>query len=68
MSIEKKSLKRTFVLNSKELPDPGSHLSPKEVKDLYESKYPELMSAAIVKSVQEDAIKYEFKTKIPTNG
>lgn len=42
------TLKRVFIYNGVKLPDPGSHLSPDEVRYNYSASYGELCMADVL--------------------
>jgi PRTRC genetic system protein C len=67
--LEIKLLKRKFLYDSKELPDPNPKLSKEEVLDLYSNSYPELTSAQIVgPKIENNCQVFEFKTVMGTKG
>ncbi|MBK6616370.1 PRTRC system protein C [Ottowia sp.] len=47
MALQPTALTRKFTYNGMELPDPGSTMTPMQVRDLFSATYPELCSAAI---------------------
>ena len=67
MAIEVKEIVRRYRYNGVTLPDVAG-MSPKEIRDLYSSQYPELISAEIdtgeiVDGVQEITFKRAVGTK-----
>lgn len=54
-------LKREFTYNGMTLADPGSTLSPEDVKELYSAQYPELTTAMVDgPTVDADVARYTF--------
>jgi PRTRC genetic system protein C len=47
MTITVQKLQRSFAYNGIALPDPGSELSPEQVRDVYSATYPEITTASI---------------------
>lgn len=47
MSVETRSLERSFSYNGLRLPDPDCRLTPEQVRDLYASTYPEITTAVV---------------------
>lgn len=69
MAVTTTALKRHFKYNSVKLPDPGSNLSPEQVRDLYSATYPELASASIEGPVTKgNSMEYEFRRAVGTKG
>lgn len=71
MQIQALTRKFIYQLNndSIKLDDPGSHLNPQEVMDLYSLQYPELTTASLVGPViEEDQQVYTFRTIIGSKG
>ena len=69
MSINVSETTRVFLYNGTELPDPGPHMSPTQVRDLYSASFPELTSAEIEGPiVRADKLKYEFRRAAGTKG
>lgn len=69
MTIQTSEMKRTFKYGATRLPDPGKHLTPLEVRDLYSATYPELASAAIDgPEAKGSVMQYEFRRAVGTKG
>lgn len=68
-------LKRVFIFNGKELPDPNPNASPQKlINDVYSKSYPSLANGTykgpIIKQVAngEQAEVYELKGNLGTKG
>lgn len=60
---------RSFSYSGISLPDPGSHLSVEQVKDVYAATYPELTSASVEGPETVDGkLLYTFKRSVGTKG
>jgi PRTRC genetic system protein C len=60
---------RVFRFNGIELPDPGAHMSPDQVRDLYSANFPELATAAVEgPTASGDRMAYEFRRAVGTKG
>lgn len=60
---------RVFRFNGIELPDPGAHMSPDQVRDLYSANFPELATAAVEgPSASGNRLVYEFRRAVGTKG
>ena len=69
MSLETRSLERSFRYNSVDLADPGAQYSAEEVRDLYTATYPELANAAIEGPEQKEGkLVYTFRRPVGTKG
>lgn len=69
MTLETRSLERTFRYNSVDLVDPGAQYSAEEVRDLYTATYPELANAAIEGPEQKEGkLVYTFRRPVGTKG
>ncbi|MDN0082351.1 PRTRC system protein C [Crenobacter sp. SG2305] len=69
MAIQTTALKRFFKYGSVKLPDPGSHLSPEQVRNLFSATYPELASSSIEGPVTKaSGLEYEFRRAVGTKG
>lgn len=67
--LEIKFLKRKFLYDSVELPDPNPELSKEGVRDLLANQYPELTAGTIVgPRVEGEYQIFEFKTALGTKG
>ncbi|MBK7901217.1 MAG: PRTRC system protein C [Azonexus sp.] len=68
MSIAINEIRRVFRYNGMQLPDvPG--MEPKEVRDLYSTQYPELISAEIEAGEVRDGVQeYTFRKAVGTKG
>lgn len=63
------SLERVFVFNKKELPDPDISLTPKKVKEIYSSEYPELATAAVTgPEIRNNKAYYSFNKSYKPKG
>ena len=67
MSIQ--VVRRRFVLNGTDLPDPDPTLTPEEVRSHYEDMYPELANGKVVRDgeVHEEEV-YLFKVSVGHKG
>ena len=67
-------VKRVFKFNGKELVDPGEHMSPSEVMELYSRQYPSLTKGEIAGPFYEDGEEkykiegFQFQGKYGTKG
>ena len=69
MSITATALERSFSYNGVDLPDPGSEMSPTDVRDLYSVTYPELANASIEgPEPRGNRLVYTFRRAIGTKG
>jgi PRTRC genetic system protein C len=60
---------RVFKFRNKELTDPNTELSPKQVADFYSEEYPELVNATITgPEIADDKAIYSFNSKVGTKG
>lgn len=60
---------RVFRFNGIELPDPGAHMSPDQVRDLYSANFPELATAAVEgPTAVGGRLAYEFRRAVGTKG
>ena len=71
--IEKKKMKRTFVLerNGKRitLADPSSSMTPQDVMNFYQATYPELTTSTVKgPDYTDDSLVYTFVTTVGTKG
>jgi PRTRC genetic system protein C len=57
-----KPVKRVFKFGDIELPDPGEHMTPEEVMDLYSRQHPSLTTGQIAGPFHEDG-KANYKLK-----
>lgn len=69
MAAKIEKIERVFEFNGIRLPDPGSSLTPEEVRNHYANTYPDLLNAAI-KGPSEDGGKqiYSFNRSTGTKG
>ena len=69
MAIKTQALERSFTYNGMALPDPGPHLSPEQVRDIYSAAYPEITTAAIEGPEQKgNKLVYTFRRAVGTKG
>ena len=67
--MEVQVLEREFNYNGVKLPDPNSHMSVEEVKEMYSAQYPELLTAAIEgPEVVDTKMVYKFVRAIGSKG
>lgn len=60
---------RVFRYSGIELPDPGAHMSPDQIRNLYSATYPELTAAAVEgPTASGDRLVYEFRRAVGTKG
>ncbi|HLJ90634.1 MAG TPA: PRTRC system protein C [Candidatus Angelobacter sp.] len=63
------ALRRRFVFNGMELPDPGNTLTVEEVQEMYTTAYPELSTAAVKgPSPVNGAMEYTFTREVGVKG
>lgn len=63
------TLVRVFAYAGMELPDPGLHLTPIAVRDLYSASYPELASAEVSgPEMKDDKLVWSFRRAVGTKG
>ena len=69
MTITVQKLIRSFAYNGITLPDPGSELSPEQVRDVYSATYPEITTASIEGPEQKgERLVYTFRRAVGTKG
>ena len=69
MTITVQKLLRSFAYNGIILPDPGSELSPEQVRDVYSATYPEITTASIEGPEQKgERLIYTFRRAVGTKG
>lgn len=69
MAIKVTSITRVFKYNGVTLPDPGHHLTPEGVRDMYSAAYPEIVTAAIEgPEIKGNKEVYEFRRVTGTKG
>lgn len=69
MTITVQKLLRSFAYNGITLPDPGSELSPEQVRDVYSATYPEITAASIEGPEQKgERLIYTFRRAVGTKG
>ena len=69
MAITTREVVREFKYSGVTLPDPGSALSPEQIRDLYSATYPEIVSATIEGPVIKGTkMVYEFRRVTGTKG
>lgn len=67
--LQTETLRREFRYQGQALPDPGPHLSPDQVRELFTPQYPELATA--VMTGPEDcggSLRYTFSRAIGSKG
>ena len=63
------ALERVFNFKAMKLTDPGTHLSPADVRDFYSAHYPELTGAAIKgPKVEGNKENWIFEGTVGTKG
>ncbi len=69
MALKTAALPREFSYNGAAMTDPGSHLSPEEVKDIYTANFPELATATVEgPTVKADKLVYVFARTAGAKG
>lgn len=69
MSAVAQPLQRRFTFGVRNLPDPGAHLSPEDVKTLYAQHFPELLTATIAgPEIKGGQAHYKFERAYGTKG
>ncbi|TXG86268.1 MAG: PRTRC system protein C [Thermomicrobiales bacterium] len=69
MAIEATILKRKFRFQGIELDDPGPHMKPDDVRDMYAAAYAELTTAEVIcLGIENDNQVFEFKKKVGDKG
>jgi PRTRC genetic system protein C len=69
MTITVQKLLRSFAYNGIALPDPGSDLTPEQVRDVYSATYPEITTASIEGPEQKgERLVYTFRRAVGTKG
>lgn len=69
MGLQIEVLKRKFMFDEQELPEPNPSFSTTEVRDFYSGQYPELNNASIIGPVIKDGKQlFTFKTIIGSKG
>lgn len=69
MALTVTAATRVFNYSGTELPDPGPHMSPVQVRDLYSASFPELTSAEVEGPVRKgDKLVFEFRRAAGTKG
>lgn len=69
MAIQVQKVKRSFKYNGMSLPDPGSEMTPDDVRDLYSATYAELATASVEgPETKGNQIIYEFRKAVGTKG
>lgn len=69
MAIEATILKRKFRFQGIELDDPGPHMTPDDVRDMYAAAYAELTTAEVTcLGIENDHQIFEFKKKVGDKG
>lgn len=67
MQVQK--LTRVFKYNGTSLPDPGTDMTPEEVRDLYSATYAELATASIEgPEPKGNQLVYSFRKAVGTKG
>ena len=69
MAAKVEITERVFEFNGTILPDPGTALTPEEVKAHYANVYPELLNSSVKGPTEEDGKKiYAFNIATGTKG
>ena len=69
MAVQAQKITRSFSYASVTLPDPGEHMTPEEVRDLYSATYPELATASVEgPETKGDQLVYSFRKAVGTKG
>lgn len=69
MAIEATVVKRKFRFQGIDLDDPGPHMKPEQVRDLYAAAYGELTTAEVIcLGIENGQQIYEFKKKVGDKG
>jgi len=69
MTITVQKLLRSFAYNGIALPDPGSDLTPEQVRDVYSATYPEITTASIEGPEQKgERLVHTFRRAVGTKG
>lgn len=69
MALQTEAAVRVFSYAGAELPDPGPHMSPEQVRDLYSASFPEIVSAQIEGPTRNgNKLVYEFRRAAGTKG
>jgi len=69
MPLEVKAPVREFRFGDKVLPDPGSHMTEKEVMKFYSGQYPELTNSNINgPEIKEDKTVFTFSKSVGVKG
>jgi len=69
MAATIKQLTRVFEYSGMELADPGSTMSPDQVRDTYSAAYPELANAEVTgPETRGDKLVYTFKRAAGAKG
>ena len=69
MALEAKEVKRKFIFQGIDLDDPGPHMTPEEVRDLYSAMYGELTTAEIRnQGIENGRQVFEFVKKVGDKG
>lgn len=69
MAIEATFVKRKFRFQGIELDDPGPHMTPDEVRDMYAGAYAELTTAEVTcLGIENDHQIFEFRKKVGDKG
>jgi len=64
-----KELTRSFSYNGVSLADPGTHITPEQVRDIYTATYPELSTASVEgPEVKKGTLSYTFRRAVGTKG
>lgn len=69
MGIDIQVVQRVFCYSGMQLPDPGTQLTPRAVRDLYSAQYPELTTAEVeVGDVVDGRQEITFRRMVGTKG
>ncbi len=69
MPIQVETLEREFIFEGRALPDPGSHLSVEQVREVYIPSNPDITTATVVGPETVDGkMRYTFTRAIGHKG
>jgi PRTRC genetic system protein C len=66
--MEATVLKRKFMYNGQELVDVDPAMSAQETRDFYSMNYPELATADVVETINDEFVIYTFNKSVGTKG
>lgn len=69
MTLKVETLTRSFNYAGVDLPDPGAHFTPEQVKSMYAPVYPELNNSQVHgPETRNGKLVYIFKRNVETKG